>query len=174
MGVFLTISLFLITVTILLIYKRNQSPEVKISRLRIEINKINPYVRNRLERDLKDWQETLNKFLIGDRMVKPLYKDKQEIIKIIEDIQNDLDLGNKIIKLSEKYRHDLRKTLEVTTDYYAFLICKKWCMEMNAIDAALGGYQVDTIGKENESIYRQYVIRMGEIKKRLDVLINEI
>lgn len=163
---FWLILILLIVLILFWQYKRLKTPEYIIRKLEKEINKIKPLVIRNLEREKKEWNEAFDSFTKDNKIVKTIYSNEREIIERMKDVVNELDMENKFDRLSEKYRHDSKKRIEITIDYYNYLVCLRQFQQAGLL-LQVGG------SKEYEAAVKDYGIRKQEIQKRFEVLVNE-
>jgi hypothetical protein len=124
--------------------------EFKASRLRPAITK---YLCDQKEY----WKATLSKFHAGDKVTRDFIRE-EDILKNINNIEDELSFDNKYQLLKLKYRNDKKLLVSIATDYLAFWSCLDFfrlTSNLNAADPTYANTAIE-FGSRKTQIYSKF------------------
>ncbi len=105
----------------------------------LKANKLRPLIIKYLHGEKEYWMNKLFDHRDNDIATRSAFTE-DEIIKRIEDTENDLNFDNIYQLLKAKYMNDKRMLADLASDYHTFLVCLDSFRKTKCTDAPNSAY----------------------------------
>ncbi len=125
-------------------------------------NKLRPLIIKYLHGEKEYWMNKLFDFRDNDEVTRSAFSE-DEIIKRIEDTENDLNFDNTYQLLKAKYMNDKKMLADLASGYHTFLVCIESFRKTKSTDAPNSAY--DCMARQVEGkkmkVYQHFQALLG-------------
>jgi len=136
---------------------KTANPSILVLFFEFKANRLRPAIIKYLYDQKAYWEKTLKEFQNDDKVTKDLL-NKEEILKNIHDIEDELAFENSYQLLKLKYRKDKRMLATLASEYHKFWACLNFfrlCHGLNAADPVYANTAFQ-VGSTKMQVYRQF------------------
>lgn len=125
-------------------------------------NKLRPLIIKYLHGEKEYWMNKLLAFRDNDKAAR-LEFSENEIIKCIEDTDNELSFDNDYQLLKAKYINDKKMLADLASDYHTFWVCLDFFRHTKGTDATNPAYAGTAlqVGVTKMRVYQKFQALLG-------------
>ncbi len=127
-------------------------------------NRMRPAIVKYLYNEKAYWEQLLDKFNNEDKVTRDLFRNKEEILQNVRDIEDELAFENTYQLLKLKYQGNKKVLAAIASDYYTFWGCLNYFRMTHGSDALDPAYTNEAlkVGNTKVQVYNRFREFLGE------------